>query len=61
LFPKGNRIPVQYPSRTLKQRDLQIRRLQDFDDRRFQTRYFQAILDPAYEAERVDIGTDVLQ
>jgi hypothetical protein len=45
----------------LQERHLQVKVLQDFDERAFQSRDFQAILDATNDSNRVDFGADVFE
>lgn len=53
-------IAVQDGLAPLEERDLQVERLQDLDERFFQTRDLEPVLDASNEADGVDLGSDVL-
>ena len=53
-------ISVQYAMTTFHQGYLQVRRLEDLDECRFQPWDLHPILDTTYKADRVDLCADVL-
>lgn len=52
---------MQYRLASLQQRYLQVEVLQDLDQRGFETRYFETVLDASNETNGIDLRADVLQ
>lgn len=46
---------------TLQKGDLEVRSLQDLDECRFQTRYFEPITNSRNQPDGIDLGADVFQ